>query len=46
MLKRADAEIAELAPNIEGQEDWRGPKFLQESIRRVDAFLARNTPRS
>ena len=24
------AEIAELAPNIEVQKDWRGPEFLQE----------------
>ena len=39
------AEIAELAPNIEVQKDWRGPAFLQESIRRVHAFLARNTPK-
>jgi len=40
------AEIAELAPNIEVQKDWRGPEFLQESIRRVHAFLAKNTPAS
>ena len=40
------AEIAELAPNIEVQKDWRGPEFLQESIRRVHDFLARNTPKS
>jgi pimeloyl-ACP methyl ester carboxylesterase len=40
------AEIAELAPNIEVQKDWRGPEFLQDSIRRVHAFLARNTPQS
>jgi len=40
------AEIAELASNIEVQKDWRGPEFLQESIRRVHAFLARNTPKS
>ena len=40
------AEIAELAPNIEVQKDWRGPEFLQESIRRVHTFLARNTPKS
>ena len=36
----------ELAPNIEVQKDWRGPEFLQESIRRVHAFLAKNTPAS
>ena len=40
------AEIAGLAPNIEVQKDWRGPEFLPESIRRVRAFLARNTPTS
>ena len=40
------AEIAELAPNIEVQTEWRGPEFLQESIQRVHDFLARNTPRS
>lgn len=39
------SEIAELAPNIEVQKDWRGPEFLQESIRRVHDFLARNTPK-
>ena len=37
MLKRADAEI-------EVQKDWRGPAFLQDSIRRVHAFLAKHTP--
>lgn len=40
------AEIAELAPDIEVQKDWRAPDFLQDSIRRVHAFLARNTPKS
>ncbi len=35
-----------LAPKIEVQKDWRGPEFLQESIRRVHTFLARNTPQS
>jgi pimeloyl-ACP methyl ester carboxylesterase len=37
-------EIAALAPNIEVQRDWRGPTYLGESIRRVRAFLERNTP--
>ena len=40
-----DAEIAALAPDIEVQHDWRGPAFLQESIRRVRDFLTRHTPR-
>jgi pimeloyl-ACP methyl ester carboxylesterase len=35
-------EIAALAPNIEVQKDWRGPQFLDESIRRVRAFLDKN----
>ena len=38
------AEIAALAPNIEVQQDWRGPTYLEESIRRVRAFPERNTP--
>jgi len=38
------AEIAALAPNIEVQTDWRGPAYLEESIRRVRAFLERTTP--
>jgi hypothetical protein len=38
-------EIAALAPNIEVQKDWRGPEFLDESIRRVRAFLERNQPK-
>jgi pimeloyl-ACP methyl ester carboxylesterase len=38
------AEIAALAPNIEVQQDWRGPTYLDESVRRVRAFLERNTP--
>ena len=37
------AEIAALSPNVEVQKDWRGPEFLQESIRKVHAFLERNT---
>jgi len=39
------AEIAALAPDIEVQQDWRGPAHLDESIRRVRAFLDRTTPR-
>jgi pimeloyl-ACP methyl ester carboxylesterase len=38
------AEIAALAPNIEVQTDWRGPDWLQASIRRVGAFLEKHTP--
>jgi pimeloyl-ACP methyl ester carboxylesterase len=38
------AELAELAPDIEVQTDWRGPTYLAESIRRVGAFLTRHTP--
>lgn len=38
-------DIARLAPKVEVQENWRGPDFLQESIRRVAEFLARHTPR-
>ena len=41
---QTSAEIAALAPNIEVQTDWRGPEHQQESIRRVKAFLLRNTP--
>ena len=41
---RTSDEIAALAPNIEVQKDWRGPTYLGESIRRVRAFLERNTP--
>jgi len=37
-------EIAALAPDIEVQQDWRGPTYLAESIRRVRAFLDRTTP--
>jgi pimeloyl-ACP methyl ester carboxylesterase len=36
------AEIEKLAPNIEVQKDWRAPTFLDESIRRVKAFLAKH----
>jgi pimeloyl-ACP methyl ester carboxylesterase len=38
------AEIAALARDIEVQHDWRGPTHLDESIRRVRAFLDRTTP--
>jgi pimeloyl-ACP methyl ester carboxylesterase len=38
------AEIAALAPNIEVQQNWRAPDHLDLSIRRVRAFLERNTP--
>jgi pimeloyl-ACP methyl ester carboxylesterase len=38
------AEIAALAPDIEVQQDWRGPVHLNESIRRVRTFLDRTTP--
>jgi hypothetical protein len=38
-------EIAALAPDIEVQKDWKGPPFLQESIKRVHAFLAKHTPK-
>jgi hypothetical protein len=40
------AEIVRLAPpSLEVQQHWRGPDHLAESIRRVRAFLTRNTPR-
>lgn len=42
---KTSAEIAALAPNIEIQKDWRGPAHLQASIKRVRAFLEKNTPR-
>jgi len=41
---KTSEEIAALAPNIEVQKDWRGPTYLDESIRRVRAFLERNRP--
>ena len=41
---KTSEEIAALAPNIEVQKDWRSPAHLQESIQRVHAFLAKNTP--
>lgn len=37
-------EIARLAPNIEVLHPWKGPAYLQASIDRVTAFLARHTP--
>jgi len=37
-------EIIALAPNLEVQKDWRAPTHLQESIKRVHAFLAKHTP--
>jgi len=42
---KTSEEIASLAPNIEVQKDWRGPEFLDESIRRVRAFLDRSVPK-
>ncbi|MGO8919520.1 MAG: alpha/beta fold hydrolase [Stellaceae bacterium] len=38
------AEIAQLAPDIEVQQRWRGPEHLAESIRRVTDFLQRHRP--
>ena len=38
-------EIAALAPDIVIQKDWRGPEFLQESIKRVGSFLEQHTPK-
>jgi pimeloyl-ACP methyl ester carboxylesterase len=38
------AEIAGLAPDIEVQQDWRGPEHLVQSLRRVTDFLTRHTP--
>ena len=43
---KTSEEIAALAPNIEVQKDWRGPTYLDESIKRVRAFLERNTPKA
>jgi pimeloyl-ACP methyl ester carboxylesterase len=42
---RTSEEIAELAPNLEVQKDWRGPTYLQEAIQRVGGFLDMHTPR-
>ena len=46
-LNRADAEIhyEVLCSGFPIQKDWRGPEFLPESIRKVHAFLERNTPK-
>ncbi len=41
---KTSEEIAALAPDIEVQKDWRGPGFLEESIRRVRDFLTKHTP--
>jgi pimeloyl-ACP methyl ester carboxylesterase len=41
---QTSAELEALAPGIEVQKDWRGPTWLDESIRRVGNFLARHTP--
>lgn len=41
---KTSEEIAALAPNIEVQKDWKAPAHLQESIKRVHAFLEKNTP--
>ena len=41
---KTSAEIEALAPNLEVQRDWRAPTHLDESIRRVGAFLTKNTP--
>jgi pimeloyl-ACP methyl ester carboxylesterase len=41
---QTSAEIEALAPNLEVQREWRAPTYLQASIRRVGAFLAKNTP--
>jgi pimeloyl-ACP methyl ester carboxylesterase len=38
-------EIKALAPNLEVQEDWRGPAHLAQAIERVRDFLARHTPK-
>jgi hypothetical protein len=38
-------EIIELAPNVEGLRQWKGPEHLQTAIERVTAFLERHTPR-
>jgi pimeloyl-ACP methyl ester carboxylesterase len=42
---KTSEEIANLAPNLEVQKDWRGPTHLQESIKRVRAFLDKHTPK-
>ena len=42
--RKTSDEIASLAPNIEVQENWKGPEHLQDSIRRVTTFLLKHTP--
>ncbi len=42
--KEVSAEIAQLAPNIEVQMDWRGPDHLAAANHRVADFLNRHTP--
>ncbi len=39
---QTSAEIEKLAPNLEVQKDWRGPTFLDDSIRRVTDFLTKH----
>ena len=39
---QTSAEIEKLAPNLEVQRDWRAPTYLDESIRRVGAFLTKH----
>jgi len=43
---KTSEEIAALAPNIEVQKDWRAPTYLAESIKRVSAFLLKNTAKA
>jgi hypothetical protein len=46
VFKRPEAELyyEVHGPNIAVQKVWRGPAHLEESIRRVGEFRARNTP--
>jgi hypothetical protein len=37
-------EIAELAPQAEVMPVWRTPEVIDETVRRVRAFLAAHTP--
>ncbi len=39
------AELAELLPNVEVLQNWKGPAHLDEQRRRVVAFLAKHTPK-
>ena len=43
---KTSEEIAALAPNVMVQKDWRGPIFLDDSIRRVRNFLVEHMPES